>query len=452
MQVHDFPDSIKHPTHQDTRPNIPEKHQSKGMPLSAFLFQTGAGTGKGLWYIAPMRLVFVADGRSPTTLSWLTHWIESGYETHLISTFPSIPSHGLASFHILPVAFGRLAGGKSIGVPGSLSISGSMGRHRNLLRRLRYVLGPLSLPSQKTRFQALIKDIHPDIVHALRIPFEGMLASATPMGVPLVVSIWGNDITLHASGSVLMAQHTRRTLRRADGLIADTIRDIRLGKEWGFANDEYTLVVPGAGGIRLDEIEASSSQGILPEELPAVPIVVNPRGQRPGSLRQDVFFQSIPLVLGKIPNTLFVCPQLAGDEEANHWVNKLGIGPNTKLWPRLEQAQMWKLYKKAQVFASPSIHDGTPNSLLEAMACGCFPVVGDIESMQDWVKQGINGLLVDATSPRAMADGIITALENQTLRENARKENIRIIAERAEYRRCMAMTDSFYQKISRGNL
>jgi glycosyltransferase involved in cell wall biosynthesis len=398
-----------------------------------------------------MRLLFVADGRSPTALSWLRHWIETGHQTHLASTFPCDPPLGLVSFNILPVAYSSMARGKTNNPVGSIDTRGFVSRFRSLLLLLRYVLGPLSLPPYQKHFRHLVEDIRPDLVHALRIPFEGMLAAATPTNIPLLVSIWGNDLTLHARGSILMARLTRRTLHRADGLIADTARDIRLGHEWGLATDRPTLVVPGGGGIRLDEIEADSRFGILPEELPDVPIVVNPRGQRPGSLRQDVFFQSIPMVLKRFPQTLFICPPLAGDEESEHWVESLGIWSNTKLWPHLNQEQMWALFKKARVFVSPSIHDGTPNSLLEAMACGCFPVVGNIESMQEWVSPGVNGLLVDAASPRAVADGIIAALDNPALCAAAKKQNALIIAERAAYRRCMAMTETFYRKVGRGN-
>jgi len=76
-------------------------------------------------------------------------------------------------------------------------------------------------------------------------------------------------------------------------------------------------------------------------------------------------------------------------------------------------------------------------------------VVGNIESMKEWVTPGVNGLLVDATSSRALADGILAALENPALCAAARKENALIIAERATYQHCMAMTEAFYLKISR---
>ena len=325
--------------------------------------------------------------------------------------------------------------------------SGKLGSSRGFLRQLRYYLGPLSLPIYQVHFRSLVAEIHPDLVHALRIPFEGMLSVATPSCIPLVISTWGNDITLHARGSFFMAGLTRGVLNRADGLITDTQRDIQLGIKWGFQSGRPTLIVPGSGGIRLDEIGISSFADELPEELPDEPVIVNPRGQRPGSLRQDVFFQAIPEVLNKVPSAVFVCPSLSGDKESERQVDKLGIRSNTKLWPRLSQAQLWKLFQKSQIFVSPSIHDGTPNSLLETMACGCFPVVGDIESMHEWVQPGINGLLVDATDSHSIADAILQAISQPALRTKAARYNAALIVERAAYMPNMARVEFFYKEV-----
>jgi glycosyltransferase involved in cell wall biosynthesis len=405
---------------------------------------------KGLWYIPTMRLLFVADGRSPTTLSWLNHWIKNDHQVHLISTYPCQPTPGLASFHILPIAFGgrvHIKSTKSEGEPRGGLLLYNLGYLRNFLRKLRYLLGPASLPYYRKRFLNLVDEITPDLVHALRIPFEGMLAASTPLGVPMVISTWGNDLTLHARGSLLMSWCTKRTLQRADGLIADTSRDIRLGQKWGFASNRPSLVIPGSGGISFEEIHASKPSVNLPEELPDVPIVLNPRGNRPGSLRQDIFFKSIPLVLEKFPQALFICLNM-DEEHTYHMMNSLDIQANTRLWSKLDHSQMIALYKKAWLFVSPSIHDGTPNSLLEAMACGCFPVVGDIESMREWITPGINGLLADATSPKSLADAMVTSLSSPAMRAVAREKNATIIVDRAEYHHCMAMTEAFYQLFS----
>ena len=41
---------------------------------------------------------------------------------------------------------------------------------------------------------------------------------------------------------------------------------------------------------------------------------------------------------------------------------------------------MAALFRQAQVMLSITTHDGTPNTLLEGLASGCFPIAGDIES------------------------------------------------------------------------
>jgi len=38
-----------------------------------------------------MRLLYVADGRSPIALNWIQHFIIRGYEVHLVSTFSCDP-------------------------------------------------------------------------------------------------------------------------------------------------------------------------------------------------------------------------------------------------------------------------------------------------------------------------------------------------------------------------
>jgi glycosyltransferase involved in cell wall biosynthesis len=398
-----------------------------------------------LWYIAIMRILFIADGRSPTTLSWLRFWLEKKHEVHLVSSYPCDPPPGVKTFHVLPAAFGSLTGERS-----HATRRGAFSGLRRFLLPLRYLLGPASLPLYQVRFRRLVESIQPEIVHALRIPYEGMLGSVTPPGIPFIVSIWGNDITLHAHGSPWMAALTRRVLRRADGLFADANRDITLASKWGLRPGTPTLVVPGAGGIHLDEITTGTGASPLPEELPEAALVVNPRGQRPGSLRQDIFFKAIPLVLDKVPAAYFVCPALKLDPQSEGWVASLGIGERTRLWAKLSQPQLWKLLKNADVFVSPSLHDGTPNSLLEAMACGCFPVVGDIESMREWITDGINGLLVDASDEKMLADAIARALNEPILRSQAAKMNLTLLEERADYTRNMQRVTGFYQNLIGG--
>ena len=279
----------------------------------------------------------------------------------------------------------------------------------------------------------------PDLVHALRIPYEGMLAANAGLRLPLIVSVWGNDFTLHAPSTPLMKHHTRRTMFATDALHADCERDIRLARAWGLDPSKPTLVAPGNGGIRTDIF--------FPPARPVEePVIFNPRGFQ-DYVRNDTFFRAIPLVLKEIPNARFVCARMAGQPEALHWLGKLGIEKSVELLAPRPHAEMAEIYRSAQILVSPSTHDGTPNTLLEGMACGCFPVAGDLESIREWITDGVNGLLVDSGDPSALAEAILRAVKNKDLRAQAAGLNQEIIVERAEFTRNMARAEVFYQKV-----
>jgi glycosyltransferase involved in cell wall biosynthesis len=311
---------------------------------------------------------------------------------------------------------------------------------------LRQRFMPPSLPKAADQLRSFIGDLQPDIVHAMRIPYEGMLAAlacstSTIPRCPLLVSIWGNDFTLHAPSTRQMTQLTRFTMNQADGLHTDCYRDQSLAQEWGFDPAKPAVVLPGGGGIQLDIFRLPTP---TERTQATAQVVINPRGLR-AYVRNDTFFKAVPLVLEKTPLVRFVCPTMAGAPEAERWVNELGIRHAVTLLPQQSRAEMANLFRQAQVVVSPSTHDGTPNTLLEALACGCFPVVGDIEPLREWITQGKNGFLVNPTDPQALADAMFNALQETELRAQAQKENRRLITERAEYQHSMEQAEEFYQ-------
>ncbi|MDY6866409.1 MAG: glycosyltransferase [Chloroflexota bacterium] len=396
-------------------------------------------------------ILFIADGRSPTALSWIRHVRSLDFDVSLISTFPCQQPEGIQHFHVLLVAFSWLSGSPAIKSDNvnqetPAGLKSLIRRFSPLFQSLRYLLGPLTLFRYRKTYRQLLRETQPDLVHALRIPFEGMLGSATPEGIPFLSATWGNDLTLHAKGSLLMRRSTKSCLQRADGLTSDTQRDMRLAREWGLDHHAPTLVVPGSGGIDLNKIRGASrfdpDQFRIPRESDWV---VNPRGLRPGSVHQDVFITAAAKVLNKRPKTLFICPGLAGKPKITKLVNHLGISQNVFLLPKLPQSELWALMKEAKVFVSPSSHDGTPNSLLEAMACGCFPVAGAIEPLRAWIDPGVNGLLVDPRDPQALASAILTALEDSKLRENAAAHNRTLIKNKASVSATLPKIKAFYQ-------
>lgn len=382
-----------------------------------------------------MRLLFVVDARSPIAMNWIRHFIERGDEVHIASTFPCTLDVSIESLEIIPVAFSSVQ--KASQRPGSASA-----RTLGLRTKIRQWIGPLTVRRPAQKLRAFIEEVKPDLVHAMRIPYEGMVAADAYTGVPLIVSIWGNDFTLHGPSTPLMRHYTRWTMQVADGLHADCHRDVRLGREWGFGVRRPSLVAPGNGGVRTDVFYP-------PEKLVEEVVILNPRGVRP-YVRNDSFFKAIPLILKKYPNARFICTGMAGGPQVLQWIEELRIADSVELLDLVPPDQIADVYRRAQILVSPSVHDGTPNTLLEGMACGCLPAAGDLESIREWIMPGENGLLFDSNDPQSIAEALVHAIQNKNLREKAAGLNQEIIATRAEYKSNMAKAEEFYERIKAG--
>lgn len=397
-----------------------------------------------------MHILITADGRSPIAINWIRMVLDAGHMVTLVTTYPCQEIPGVE--HIIPlhVAFGSLAGG---GSSPSSALRRLVRRFRPLFQAARNTFAPLGMERAGRQFSRLVEQVQPDIVHALRIPYEGILASHTPPGIPLVVNIWGNDFTLHANSSRMLGRLTTGTLRRADALMADTRRDLRLAVRWGFDSTKPALALPSAGGIDLEQVGAAVPlpfrQEVFAKIPKDIPWVVNPRGIR-AYTRTDVFFQSIPLVLNRWQNVRFLCPGMENRKEAEDWVQRLGISDHVHLLPVLSQDDLWRLFSRSVMSLSITMHDGTPNTLLEAMACGSLPIAGDLETLREWITPGVNGLLVDPNQPQAVADAMLLGFTNPQLFRTAAEINRNIILERAETRMVREKLQKFYQEILQG--
>jgi glycosyltransferase involved in cell wall biosynthesis len=386
-----------------------------------------------------MRILFVTDARSPISQNWIKHFIKPENEIFIASTFDCELDFP-ARLMFTPVAFS--AAKKKTSAPSSAS-----SLTLNLRTALRQWLGPLTIPASARKLRKFIDEIQPDLIHAMRIPYEGMLtASALQNGrgtlaPTFIASVWGNDFTLHAPSTPLMKSYTKFVLQKVDALHADTNRDIKLAREWGFPEEKLSLVAPGNGGVRSDVFYA-------PKELVKNPIIINPRGVRP-YVRNDSFFKAIPIVLAKFPDAKFICISMEGESQAIKWMSELNISHAVELLPAIEYKKMGELFRSAQIVVSPSIHDGTPNSLIEAMACGCFPVAGDLESIREWITHGQNGLLFDSNDLQSIADAITLGLEREDLRRDAAGLNAKLISAKADYEANMKKVEDFYYSVMR---
>jgi glycosyltransferase involved in cell wall biosynthesis len=238
-------------------------------------------------------------------------------------------------------------------------------------------------------------------------------------------------------------------MRRCDALHPDCARDYRLARAFGFSATKPYAVLPSNGGVDTATFGPGPANTQLASGLD-IPdgsrLVINPRGIR-RYVRNDTFFKAIPRVLADEPHTVFLCLGMAGTQLAQGWVRKLGIAAAVRLLPVVSSAEVADMLRASLISVSPSEHDGTPNTLLEAMGSGCFPIAGDIESAREWITSGQNGLLLEPGSPSKWAAGIVAVLRDAELRRKAAGANRAIILERADAVRIMTQAVELYHRV-----
>lgn len=97
-------------------------------------------------------------------------------------------------------------------------------------------------------------------------------------------------------------------------------------------------------------------------------------------------------------------------EEMKRMARELGIASSVDF--RGHVNQIADFLHATDIFVLPSLQEGLPNSLLEAMACGLPVVATRIGGVTDIVKNGESGILVKPGDSKDLAQGILRLLKD----------------------------------------
>ena len=98
----------------------------------------------------------------------------------------------------------------------------------------------------------------------------------------------------------------------------------------------------------------------------------------------------------------------SGVEELQFVINDLGLEDCVFLVSQIEQKEVFKLMQKSSLLLIPSLEEGIPNVLIEAMALGLPVISTDCGGVSELIDNDINGWVVKIRDPQAIAESIIT--------------------------------------------
>jgi glycosyltransferase involved in cell wall biosynthesis len=278
-------------------------------------------------------------------------------------------------------------------------------------------------PRDATALVALVRLMRrerPMIVHThtAKAGALGRLA-AWLAGVPVVVHTYHGHVFrgyFSPAKTRFFVAVERWLARRTDRLLSVSPQVRRELLELGIGTPEQLVVLPL--GLDLDPFLNGGAGGVLRRELgiePAAPVVtivarlVNIKAH-------EVFFEAASIVSARRPDARFV---VVGDgerrAELEALVERLALGRAVRFlgW----RGDLPAIYRDADVVALTSRNEGSPVSLIEAMAAGRPVVATRVGGVPDLVEDGVNGYLVEPDQPAAMAEGLLALLEDPGRRE-----------------------------------
>ncbi|MDA9069407.1 glycosyltransferase family 4 protein [Flavobacteriaceae bacterium] len=268
--------------------------------------------------------------------------------------------------------------------------------------------------SVEKAFEKTLLDVKPDLVHSFVL-----YISCTPIlkvmlkhkNIPWVYSSWGSDL-FYFQNEAKYLYEIKKVLPRVDYLFADCHRDITIAKKYGFK--DYVLgVFPGGGGFDFKEANAF----INPVTERQIILVKGYQG-RSGKAIQVI--KALGLISEEIKNYSIVV--FGTDPDVENYITKQGLKRTLSIKyfsikDFLPHNEILKLMGEALIYIGNSNSDGMPNTLLEAMIQGAFPIQSNPGgATAEVIEHGENGLLIeDCEDSNKIAQLIREAINNPNL-------------------------------------
>lgn len=290
-------------------------------------------------------------------------------------------------------------------------------RRRSFVRSLRgargytgRVLGKVLLPDYLDHFffrqlAHHLRQHRPDIVEVSRRDYVWQVDWFRRRGVPTIYKEHGSDSKWtpdqvqslrNATCLIAVSEAAATALRQAVGTQADV------------------FVVPNAVEVlaRHDDCPAVESR----EASRGLTVLSVAR------LAEEKGVQFLPAVakqtIAHVPSARFI---VVGEGPLRPWLEqekvRLGLGDRLCLLGAVSHAQVLEHLRDCDIFLLPSLTEGMPVAVIEAMACGTAIVATAVGGTPELISHEISGLLVPSSDAQALALAIVGLANDVELRE-----------------------------------
>lgn len=287
----------------------------------------------------------------------------------------------------------------------------------------------------------------PDLLQ-IHWPFpHGLMAlpASFLLGIPMVFSFHGAELLL-ANKFGFVASILRWLLPIAKGVTANSSYTCTLIRK--LYNGPVTIIPYGL------TIEAKPPKTRSPEEIPKL-LFVGRLDERKG-LRY--LLEALPLILDQQPVSLHVVGKGILEEEIKLQCQSMGLNNYVQFLGFVSKEELADQYAGCDIFVLPAIIDSKGDTeglgivMIEALAHQKPVIASAVGGIVDVIQSGITGLLVPQKDPKALAQAILSLLNDPIKAQEMGQKGLADIQLRFCWSRIIPLWEHVFTRALNGHL
>jgi hypothetical protein len=372
------------------------------------------------------RILFIGLGENTHTHSWIDLLEDAEFNVRLFSMPTGSPPDDWSVRTYITCYHGpRVKTGTRTPLYPANSVQ------RFVKRQTARAFGIRDVESLAGRWLAKILQVwRPDIIHTLGIEQGGEFFlhvrrrfDLEKIGKWVLQTRGGSDLALTHLDPQRRAELVD-VLGSCDQLISDNSDNFRIARELGVREEQLAPIapVPGTGGIDVESLY-QKWQGPTSSRRS----IVWPKAYDSAWGKMLPTFEALKMVWSKIQPCEIQMLSMNTESKMWYWSLPEEIRRSCRPRERVARAEVLELLPKARVMLAPTLIDGIPNSLYEAMASGAFPILSPIETVLPVVKNEENVLFARNLYPNEIAEALVRAMTDDALVDAASKRNLELV-------------------------
>lgn len=301
-------------------------------------------------------------------------------------------------------------------------------------------------PSLKSFFalRKIISKVNPSIIHSHggTAGFYSRTCSIANSKVGIVHTYHGiHYLNFKKSFSKYLFRFIDRALLPfTDFTICVAQNDFDLGLKNGIVKKEKSVIIKN--GIDVNQFASANDLPVHDNKS----IIVGSVGRLHLQKGYEYLIKSAEKILENNPNVRFV---IAGDGELKNELNELAksVGVENVFTFLGNQNDIASVIKQFDVFVLPSLWEGLPLVLLEAMAAKKPIVATNVNGISEIIESDKTGILVPPHDSDKLADGIIKMINDRNLQNFVVQEGFKKVNEEFNVVSMVKKTEDLYQSI-----